>query len=653
MCGIAGVVSVDPRRSVEEPVARRMARAIRHRGPDGYGLALLQGAALVTTRLAIVDVERGWQPLATRPGGPVLAFNGEVYNHPELRRDLEREGLAFETSCDTEVVARALEHRGTAAVPGFNGQFALAFWEPEPRRLTLLRDRFGVRPLFWHRTPDGSLVFGSEAKALFASGLVAPEPDLLGIDEVFTLWGSQAPRTPFRGVSQLPPGHLLVWEDGAIVEERAWWRPVYEGPEVDLPLDELLRDSVRLRLRADVPVGTYLSGGLDSSVITALAQDASPHELRSFSVAFRDYRYDEREHQQLVASRLGTRHHVVDVDGHDIAAAFPDAVWHAESPLIRTAPVPLALLARETRARGITVVASGEGADELYWGYDLFKEVRARSLLCADPASPEAAALIAGLYPHLDRGRGAGGPAWQRFFLDAGRPDDPLFSHQTRAVATGAVKAFYSADVAHRLAEDDPLERLRARLPADFGAWSELERAAYLEVTTLLEPYLLSAQGDRMSMAHGVEGRFPFLDHRVFEHSVRTPAAAKLHGDRDKGPVRDLARQVLPAGVADRPKRPYRAPEIEPFFGEHQPEWVAERLSREALAEVGIFAPERVEGLVRRCRSGRARGMREGMALVGVLSTQLWHAAFCAGVNYEEETAEPKVRLTKEHAWAA
>ncbi len=653
MCGIAGVVSADPLQRLEEPVARRMARAIRHRGPDGYGLALLHGAMLVSTRLAIIDIERGWQPFATRPGGPVLVFNGEVYNHTELRRELERDGVGFETACDTEVVARALEHLGPAAARSFNGQFAIAFWEPRPRRLTLVRDRFGVRPLFWHGAPDGSLIFASEAKALFASGLVQPQPDLQGIDEVFTLWGAQAPQTPFRGVRQLRPGHLLVWQDGAVIEERAWWRPEYGQGEDDVSLDDLLRDSVRLRLRADVPVGTYLSGGLDSSVVTALAQEASPHELRSFSVAFRDPGYDERRHQEIVARQLRTKHHVIEIDGHDIATGFPDAVWHAESPLIRTAPVPLALLARETRERGITVVASGEGADELYWGYDLFKEVRARALLCADPASPEATAQIEALYPYLDRGRGGGGPAWQRFFLDAGSPDDPLFSHQTRAAATGAVKAFYTADVAAWLADRDPLERLRGRLPEAFGAWSELERAAYLEVTTLLEPYLLSAQGDRMSMAHGVEGRFPFLDHRVFEHSVRTPAARKLSGDADKGPVRELAHRVLPAGIADRPKRPYRAPEIAPFLGGDQPAWIGERLSPAALEDVGIFAPERVEGLLRRCRSGRARGMREAMAFVGILSTQVWHEAFCGSVTYPEETADPKVKLTEAHAWAA
>ncbi|MDQ3850001.1 MAG: asparagine synthase (glutamine-hydrolyzing), partial [Actinomycetota bacterium] len=602
MCGIAGIVRSERAASVDEEALRRMARALRHRGPDGYGLALLAGAGFVSTRLAIVDVEHGWQPFAASPDGPLLVFNGEVYNHVELRARLAGRGATFATRCDTEVVARALEHEGVAACDGFNGQFAIGWWEPGPRRLTLIRDRFGVRPLHWTMGSDGSIAFASEAKALLASGEVVAEPDLRGIDDVFTFWAPQAPVTPFRGVHQLRPGHVLVWEEGRIVEHRAWWQPDY-APRgtAPPPLEALLRDSVRLRLRADVPVGTYLSGGLDSSLVTALAQEASDHRLRSFSVAFRDRRYDERIHQELVATTLGTLHHVVEVGSAEIAAAFPDVVWHAETPLVRTAPVPLALLAQATRERGITVVASGEGADELYWGYDLFKEVRARLLLARDPQSPELDGLLGDLYPHLETSARRG-PAWRRFFAEAGTADDPLFSHQTRFAATGIVKAFYSDDVRASLGADDALGRARAMLPADFGRWGALERAAYLEVTTLLHAYLLAAQGDRVAMAHGVECRYPFLDDRVFEHSVRTPAEGKLDGGRDKVVVRELSRRVLPGTIADRVKLPYRAPEVTPFFEGSPPAWVADRLSPSALREVGIFDAGRVEGLLRRCR---------------------------------------------------
>ncbi len=646
MCGIAGIVRGSRDGAIDEHALRRMAAALEHRGPDGYGLAIGDGAGLVSTRLAIFDLPHGWQPMRSTSGRSLIVYNGEVYNHPELRAELAAGGIAPRTTADTEAVLELLERDGLGALDRLNGQFAFAWWEPGPRRLTLVRDRFGVRPLHWAQLPGGGIAFASEAKGLFASGEVRAEPDLAGLDQVFTLWGPRAPQTAFRGVRQVPPGGLLVWEDGRIVAERLWWRPDYDagGAGPGEALRELLADSVRLRLRADVPVGTYLSGGLDSSVLTALAQQASDHELRSFSIAFEDPRYDERAFQQRVAGALGTQHHVVSVGPREIAQALPEVVWHAETPLIRTAPVPMWLLARATREAGITVVATGEGADELFWGYDLFKETALRELHATEP--DRALELLQALYPYLGDERARLAPAWERSFVEAGPADDPLFSHQTRIAATSTVRAFYRPEVAHELDAGDELGRLRAALPPGFAGWSTMERAAYLEVTTLLSPYLLAGQGDRMAMAHGVEGRYPFLDHRVFEHAVRLPPARKLDGLDDKVALRELAAEVLPAEIAGRPKLPYRAPEVAPFFGDHAPGWVRERLAPDAIDAVGVFAPERVAGLVRRAEAGRATGVREGMALVGILTTQLWHERFCAAPpTYSAQTEEPRVRI--------
>ena len=650
MCGLAGIVRPTGTQPVEEEALRRVVRAIGHRGPDGWGLALDAGAGFVSSRLAIFDLPRGWQPLESRAGGSLLVYNGEVYNHPELRAELAARGDSFDTTCDTEVVLRLLERDGVAALDRLNGQFAIAWWQPEPRRLTLVRDRFGVRPLYYAALADGTLLFGSEAKALFASGELAAAPDLAGVDEVFTLWGPRAPRTVFAGVRQVRPGGLLVWERGRIVEERAWWTPEYgveQKPDGDL--EELLRDSVRLRLRADVPVGTYLSGGLDSSLISALAQQETEHELRTFSIAFRDARYDERVHQEEVARALGTRHHVVEALAPDIAHAFPDVVRHGETPLVRTGPVPLYLLAREVREQGITVVATGEGADELFWGYELFKEVVLRELHAREPE--RAGKLLDELYATLGPGGARRGPAWRRFLLETGAGDAQLGSHLTRVRATAAVKAFYRPEVAAEAGSTAALDRLRSELPPAFGRWSRLERAAWLEVATLLEPYLLSSQGDRVAMAHGVEGRFPFLDHRVFAHSVRLAETEKLDGMREKAALRQIAAKVLPAGIAERPKQAYRAPEIAPFFGSQAPEWVEDALSPAGLAESALWDPERVAGLLRRCRAGRASGMRESMAFVGILSTQLWHREFVGrGVaGYPPENREPRVRIDRTH----
>jgi asparagine synthase (glutamine-hydrolysing) len=316
------------------------------------------------------------------------------------------------------------------------------------------------------------------------------------------------------------------------------------------------------------------------------------------------------------------------------------------------------LLARATREHGITVVATGEGADELFWGYDLFKETALRELHARAPERAEA--LLDALYPYLDVPAERRGPAWRRFFLEAGPAEDPLFSHQPRIRATGIVKAFYRADVAEALAAEAQtaggsggdcaaVARLRASLPTSFARWSALERAAYLELTTLLAPNLLAAQGDRVAMAHGVEGRFPFLDHRVFALSASLPPERKLAPDlTEKAELRALARTLLPAAVAARTKQPYRAPEVAPFFGEHAPGWVQERLEPRALDAVGIFDPARVEGLLRRCRTGKATGFREGMALVGILSAQVWHERFCgvgAESGWPSERSEPRVRI--------
>ncbi|MGH2981063.1 MAG: asparagine synthase (glutamine-hydrolyzing), partial [Solirubrobacterales bacterium] len=624
-----------------------MAGSIRHRGPDGFGIALDRGAGLVSTRLAIFDIPGGWQPIEVGETGSILVYNGEVYNHPELREELSGRGESFNTTCDTEVVLKLLERDGLAALHRLNGQFALAWWQPQHRRLTLVRDRFGVRPLHYALLADGTLVFGSEAKAIFASGEVGAQPDLRGIDDVFTLWGPRPPRTVFAGVSQVRPGGVVVWEEGRLVEERAWWSPSYDsngGPEGDL--EELLRDSVRLRLRADVPVGAYLSGGLDSSLIVALAQQETYHQLRTFSVAFHDPKYDERPHQEEVAEALGTEHHVLEIGPAEIAGAFPDVVRHAETPLIRTAPAPLFLLSQEVRASDITVVATGEGADELFWGYDLFKEVVVRELHRSDPEG--ARELLEKLYGYLPA-EARRGPAWDRFILETGEADDPIASHMTRATATAAVKAFYRPEVAEELGDGTSLQQLRAGLPSSFAAWSSLERAAWLELTTLMEPNLLAAQGDRVAMAHGVEGRFPFLDHRVFEHAARLPAERKLSGLDEKVALRELAADLLPAEIAARPKQPYRAPEVAPFFAPGAPDWVEDSLSTEGLDETGIWDPDRVAGLVRRCRAGKATGFREGMALIGILSTELWHRAFVGrgGDEYPPETDEPRVKLER------
>lgn len=629
MCGIAGIARVEgPPPSHEE--LGRMVAALRHRGPDGYGFYFGSRIAFGHARLAIIDLACGDQPMATEDGALVVTYNGEVYNWVELREELLALGHRFRTRSDTEVLLAAWRAWGPAALERLNGQFAFAIHDLRDGAVWLARDRFGVRPLYYAERAGG-LVFASECKALFASGLVTAAPDLAGLDETFTWWAPRAPRTAFAGVRQLEPGSWAVWRQGQL-SARRWWTPAYhagseERPDALEQLDELLRSSVSLRLRADVPVGAYLSGGLDSTITSLLAGQASPHQLRTFSIAFQDPALDERTHQEVVARAVGSAHTVEMAGLTEIATVFPDVVRHAETPLVRTAPAPMYLLARRVREQQIKVVLTGEGSDELFLGYDLFKETVVRRFCLRQPASAVRPRLLDRLYPYLAHDA-RGGELWRRFFLDCGPPDDPLFSHAPRIGLTSRIKDLYAPDVRAALLGTDVLEEWRQALPADFARWSDLERAAYLEVGVLLPSYLLASQGDRMAMAHGVEGRFPFLDHRLFTFAASLPERSRLRGLREKDILRRWASGRVPAQVTARAKQPYRAPDAAAFFRPGAPAWVDALLAPGSIMAAGLFDPGAVAGLLRRCRAGKVSGFRENQMLVAVLSAQAWHDSF-------------------------
>lgn len=630
MCGVAGIAQRAPTGVPLEDLAR-MAAAIHHRGPDGYGFFTSPHAGLAHLRLSIIDLACGAQPMATEDGEVVISYNGEIFNYRELAAELKSMGYRFRTTSDTEVLLLAYEAWGVDMLPRLNGQFAFAIWNNRSRTLLLVRDRFGVRPMFIAQSKD-DICFASEVKALFASGRVAARPDPAGLDEVFTFWGARPPRTPFLGVEALEPGTYATWKDGELTKRR-YYQLDYPEARVEpvdplATLDHLMRTGVDLRMRADVPVGGYLSGGLDSSITCSLAAAASPHQLRTFSVSFDDPRFDESEFQQSVARAVGSLHAIEQIGNRSIAAAFPSVIRHTETPLVRTAPVPMYLLSKLTRERGIKVVLTGEGADELFLGYDLFKEVVVRRFCMRQPDSRTRPRLFDRLYPYLAAEGSKGGEFWHRSFLNAGRPDDPLFSHMPRILLTSRIKEFYNPDFAVEASRGNVLDRLRDELPQRFGAWSAVNQAAYLEMVTLLSPYLLCSQGDRVGMAHAVEGRFPFLDHRLFEFAASLPTGSKLRGLREKHILKRWASRLIPPEVVSRHKQPYRAPDAPAFFADTAPAYVAEMLDSATVRERGYFSPGAVEGLVRRCRSGRPLGFRENQALVAVLSTHLWDQEF-------------------------
>lgn len=636
MCGIAGYFALagSPPGAEARVVLERMAEALRHRGPDDGGVFAQGPVGLAHRRLSIIDLSSaGRQPLSDASGTIWVSFNGEIFNYVELRRSLEARGHGFRTNSDTETIVESYRADGERCVESFNGDFAYALWDARRRRLVLARDRMGVRPLFY-TVANGTLVFASEVKALLRFPGVRAEPDPVALDQVFTFWFPLAPRTPFKGIHELPAGHQLVAQDGRL-SVAPYWRLDFPDKdafrsdrrseqEVAQALEALLEDATRIRLRADVPVGAYLSGGFDSSATTALAQRAGAGRLRTFSVGFESAEFDEGDYQRAVVAALGTEHSALACSRADIAACFPEVVRHAERPMLRTAPAPLYLLARRVRESGFKVVITGEGADEVFGGYDIFKEAKVRRFWTRRPASRWRPALLRRLYPYLAGIQSQSLEYLQAFFragLD--RPADPLFSHLPRFLLTQRARRFFSRGLRDALAGYDAMEEMRAQLPAAFTRWHPLCQAQYLESAFLLPGYILAAQGDRMAMAHAVEGRFPFLDHRVVEFAARIPPGMKLKGLREKHILRRALGRHLPERVVERPKQPYRAPDSESFFAGAVPAFVDAALSRERLESAGCFDAAATARLVAKCRSGGPIGVGDNMAFVGVLSTQL------------------------------
>ena len=631
MCGFAGYFGPVPGNMVATRLLERMTRAIAHRGPDEQGMYCDEGGGLAHARLSIIDLSTGQQPMTNEDGSVWVSFNGEIFNYVELNDKLRDRGHVFRTRCDTETIVHSYEDRQEACVEEFNGDFAFAIWDRKNHKLVLARDRMGVRPVFYTMVGK-TLIFASEIKALLAVPGVKPEMDLHALDQVFTFWFPLPPRTPFKGIFELPPGHTLTMQDGRLTVRRYWQlqyrdradtSPVSEDAAAE-QLHDLLVDATRIRLRADVPVGAYLSGGLDSSVTTALIRNFTDAHLRTFSVTFETGEFDESVYQQELVQALGTEHSSILCTGADIGRMFPDVIRHTERPVIRTAPAPLYRLAGHVRESGFKVVMTGEGADEILAGYDIFKEAKIRRFWARQTSSVHRPRLLRRLYPYLTNLRGQPQPYLEAFFragLDD--PTNPFFSHLPRWRMTSRLKQLFSDDVRAQLGDYSAIDELADELPADYARWHPLSQSQFLEAGYLLPGYILSSQGDRPSMGHAVEGRFPFLDHRVVEFANSLPPRLKLRGLVEKYILRKSMERHLPPAIAHRPKQPYRAPDAESFFGPGAPDYVEELLSESSIRATGLFDASAVARLVSKCRTGTAMGFRDNMALVGVLSVQL------------------------------
>ena len=644
MCGIAGIVDFSGK-APDEGLLRRMLGLIRHRGPDAFGIYMDDIAGLASTRLSIIDLPGGNQPIHNEDESLWIVYNGEVFNYVELRPSLEARGHRFYTNTDTEVLVHLYEDKGPDMLKNLNGQFALALWDARKKQLFLARDRMGIRPLFYKQ--DGRrLIFASEVKAVFADPQVERRLDPQTLSDVFTCWSPLGDLTPFEGVAQLMPGHYaLITRDS--VDIRRYWQIPYEGSaKADRPLADwagelkaLLYDACKIRLRADVPVGAYLSGGLDSTYITSMVKNYFNNQLRTFSVSFADSRFDETFFQGRAVQSLQTDHRMIRCTDKDIGEAFPEVIWYAEMPLLRTAPVPMFRLSKLVRENNFKVVLTGEGSDEIFAGYDIFKEDRIRRFWAHQPDSKVRPKLLRKLYPDIFAQADSRGTAFLEGFFRKGLSlvDSPAYSHMIRWDNTALLKGFFSDPLRSELHNlNSFIDRFSSSLPPGFMSWDPLSRAQYTESTIFLSNYLLSSQGDRMAMAHAVEGRFPFLDYRVVEFATRVPPFYRLRGLKDKFILRQAAADLIPSDLRNRPKQPYRAPISQCFLGDTCLPYVEDLLSETSLLDKGYFHPAKVLKLVDKIRKqeGHLLSERENMGLIGILSTQLLDEMFIKNFPY-------------------
>lgn len=636
MCGIAGIVNFNHSHQPSEQELISMLAAIKHRGPDESGIYLGQGVGLGNVRLSILDLSSGQQPISVNQGRYWIVYNGEVFNYIELRRELEGLGITFVTHSDTEVVLQAYAQWGRECLNRFNGQFAIAIWDKQKEELFLARDRMGIRPLFFTRS-DGRFIFCSEIKGLFQIPEVKRAISPQALSQIFTFWTTITPQTPFEEVYEVPPGHYMLINERETTSKK-YWNLTFptEGSLSRLSLNEateelrsLFRESVKMRLRADVEVAAYLSGGIDSSVTTAFIHELEPGRLNTFSIGFRDKDFDETPFQIEASKYFNTNHTAFSCTSQEIGAHFYDTIRHTEFPILRTAPTPMYMLSKKVREHNIKVVITGEGADEILAGYNIFKEDKIRRFWARYPQSDIRPLLLKKLYPYLPMMKDARTQVLKMFFgYKLGETDHPYYSHLLRWHNTSRIQNYFSDAMINGLSNYEPMDELSKNMAAGFSQFGDLSKAQYLESSIFMSGYLLSSQGDRMAMANSVEGRYPFLDHHVVEFANSLPESYKLRLLNEKHILKKMMVGKIPPSILSRHKQAYRAPVHQSFLGENAPEYVKELLSEASLNSFGYFGAEKVNKLTAKILNSNQASETENMALAGIISTQLLHHFF-------------------------
>ena len=644
MCGIAGVMDLAGRRQVPGEVIQRMARALVHRGPDEGGFLHRPGLALASRRLSIVGLADGQQPVSNEDHSIHVVFNGELFDYVEQRVELAARGHHLHTHCDTEIIPHLWEESGEGMFGRLRGQFAIALYDERRHQLTLGRDRFGISPLYWTRQGDW-LLFASEIKGLLASGMVPATADLRGLDQIFTFAAMPGPLTCFEGVRMLPPAHFIQITPGEaggalpLIRVRSYWQMDFpnqgeEDPRTDArplvdELEDVLLKAVARRLRADVPVGAYLSGGLDSSLIVAMACRLKGPAINTYTIRVDDPALDELGAANLSARHIGTKPPVVqDFRASDALAMYPQLIQAAESPVIDTSCAALLMLARRVHACGQKVVLTGEGADEWLAGYPWYKIDKLLNLLDGIPGM-RLSNVARRAYLRLNHVPQYPAGFRDRLEASVGGPNAWIDSYGVLALSK---LRFYAAPMRAVLADSNPWAGLGLDLERA-KRWHPLNRGLWVGARVTLAGLLLQAKGDRVAMHSSVEVRYPFLDEAVFDFTARLHPRWKLRGLRDKHLLRLVAERWLPPAIARRQKVIFRAP-LDSFHLDPEPKFVGELLSAESLRRTGYFdiaAVHHWRKAFRQMRAGSLPRLSVEMGLAAVVATQLWHHTFIGG----------------------
>jgi len=631
MCGIAGFISNNKLDSTF--VLNAMLTRIKHRGPDECGLYVSEEACMGNVRLSIVDLKSGQQPLSTPDGRFWIAYNGEVFNYLELKKDLERKGHVFRTNCDTEVVVHMYQEYGPNCLSHFNGQFAFSIWDEQQKELFIARDRMGIRPLFYTLHNQG-LVYGSEIKSIFEFPGIKREINYSGVQQLFTFWTTLSPKTFFKDVFELPAGCYAKFKNGQLSINSYWDLNYSEGNSLSLEeakeqFTYLFKDSLSLRMRADVPVAAYLSGGLDSTSTTAFIKKMFPEALNTFSIGFEEEEFDESGYQFEVANYLDTRHKSVSFQNSDIIDLFEKVIWHTEIPVLRSAPFPMFKLSKLVRDNGIKVVITGEGADEMLGGYNIFKEAIIRKFWSKYPNSKLRPLLLKKLYPYLPLFNAKNNSSALKLFFGykLTETDSPIYSHILRWNNTSRILNHLSKPVKETLNGSNVVNEFQNQISDKLIGLSLLKRAQFLESSVFMSGYLLSSQGDRMAMGNSVEGRYPFLDHRIIEFCSGLPDSLKLNGLNEKFLLKKVVENDIPKSVLNRPKQAYRAPISQALLNDKR-SFVNDVLSASEIKNFGLFDDQSVLQLINKMQKAPSISEIDNMALMGMLSSQILYRQF-------------------------